>query len=41
MEKLGGISKCDKLTPLYDEMMIPPKMSRDVHIYIGITKTNQ
>ena len=41
MEKLGEISKYDKLTPWYDEMMIAPKKSRDVHIYIEITETNK
>ena len=39
MEKLGLISKCNKLTPWYDEMMIAPKMSRDVSICIDITKS--
>lgn len=41
MEKLGVISKYDKLTPWYDEMMIAPKKSRDVHICKDITKTKQ
>ena len=41
MEKLRVISKCDKLIPRYDEMMIAPKKSRDVHICIDITKTKQ
>ena len=41
MEKLRVISKCDKLIPWYDEMMIAPKKPRDVHIYIEITETNK
>ena len=41
MKKFGGISKYNKLTPWYNEIMIAPKMSRDVCIYIDIAKTNQ